>query len=144
MTFRDTVDPTVFNDGTQGFEIGGTWLNTTTEKLSVCDDNATNAADWRAVGGDPPRLIQSSQVMVVNDTLLRVNSSSGKITFELVPAATFKDRILRVIHTVPISDLTVAPSGSETIQGEGTIQLAGDGVIRSLTLDCDGAAWFIA
>ena len=45
-THVDTVDPTVNDDTTQGFDVGDLWLNTTTEKLWQCLDASTGAAVW--------------------------------------------------------------------------------------------------
>ncbi len=93
---------------------------------------------------DEPRIITASGAMVATDTVLLVESGGGVITIDLVAAALFEDKILRVIHTVPTNNLTMDPDGSESIQGVPTLSLAGDGIIRSLTLFCDGTAWFIA
>lgn len=43
----DTVDPTVNDDDTNGFDVGDLWLNTTTETFFQCINNATGAAVWR-------------------------------------------------------------------------------------------------
>ena len=41
-----TTDPTVDDDGTQGYCEGSHWLNVSTGKAFVCLDNATGAAVW--------------------------------------------------------------------------------------------------
>jgi len=43
----DTVDPTVSDDGTLGFNAGDFWLNTATGDVFQCLSNATGAAVWR-------------------------------------------------------------------------------------------------
>ncbi len=41
-----TVDPTVANDGTQGYEAGSTWINVETQTSFLCFSAATGAAVW--------------------------------------------------------------------------------------------------
>jgi hypothetical protein len=43
---RRTVDPTVNDDDTTGIVTGATWVNTTTNNIFMCADNATGAAVW--------------------------------------------------------------------------------------------------
>jgi len=52
----DTVDPTVADDETKGFDPGDFWLNTVTRRFFQCISAGTGAADWedrsKALGGD--------------------------------------------------------------------------------------------
>lgn len=51
MAFQAPFDPTVDNDETEGFAIGGEWLNTATNELFRTTDVSTGAAVWPPVGG---------------------------------------------------------------------------------------------
>ncbi len=145
MTFSNNGDPGPGNDSTQGFNVDGLYFNPLNKKTFRCHKNDPGAADWRDVVGDPPRVITSSGVMVATDTVLLLESAGGVVTIGLVSAALFKDRFLRVIHTVPTSGAIIDPFENELIQGGPTLDvLFGDGIMRSVNLFCDGTAWFIA
>jgi len=45
-----SVDPTVNDDDTLGFDSGDFWVNDVSAKVFVCLDASTGAADWRKVG----------------------------------------------------------------------------------------------
>ncbi len=44
-----TVAPTVINDERDGYDIGATWVDTTTNLVYICVDNAVGAAIWQLV-----------------------------------------------------------------------------------------------
>ena len=46
--FTKTTDPTVDDDGTQGWEVGSRWLNTTTKTAFIAFDISTGAAVWES------------------------------------------------------------------------------------------------
>jgi hypothetical protein len=41
-----TVDPTSFNDSSEGYEHGSIWINTITDTAYICVDNSVGAAIW--------------------------------------------------------------------------------------------------
>jgi len=45
----DTVNPTVSNDGTQGFIRGQIWINSTTKDIFISADVSTGAAKWTKI-----------------------------------------------------------------------------------------------
>jgi len=47
--YTATADPTVSNDGTQGYVLGSTWINTSTGDAFICANTATGAAIWTSV-----------------------------------------------------------------------------------------------
>lgn len=49
----DTVDPTVNDDASNGFDLGAEWLNTSSGQFFNCCDNTTGAAVW---DGEPRNL----------------------------------------------------------------------------------------
>jgi len=44
--YTDTVDPTVNEDSSNGYEIGNWWRNSSTLTLFQCDDDSVGAAIW--------------------------------------------------------------------------------------------------
>jgi hypothetical protein len=117
-------------------------IGTPTQVLTV---GGSGVPVWAAAGGgggDPPRTITASDVAVVGDTVIFVDSTLGAVTLTLVAAASAV-RPLLVIHTVPANDLTIDPPGAETIQGFSDVMLEGDGTIRSVNVISNLTAWFI-
>lgn len=51
--YVDTTNPTSNDDNTQGYEIGNSWLNSSTGQFFNCCDNSTGAAIW---DGEPRNL----------------------------------------------------------------------------------------
>ena len=45
-------DPTVSNDGTEGYAIGSLWTNTTSDETFICNDASTGAAIWKNITSD--------------------------------------------------------------------------------------------
>ena len=41
-----TTNPTVSNDGTEGYTVGSVWFNVTDSILYICKSSATGAAVW--------------------------------------------------------------------------------------------------
>jgi hypothetical protein len=44
-----TTDPTSSDDNTEGYSIGSTWINTTTDKIYIAADVTTGGAIWKAI-----------------------------------------------------------------------------------------------
>jgi hypothetical protein len=44
--FSATTNPSASDDSTQDYSIGSSWVNTTTDQVFVCVDNATGSAIW--------------------------------------------------------------------------------------------------
>lgn len=62
-----TTNPTVSSDNTQGYSIGSTWFNTTTDALFIASDVSTGAAVWLQI---PPTFVDltSAQSIAGNKT----------------------------------------------------------------------------
>lgn len=57
---QDTVDPTILNDSTEGYEPYSLWINTNTNDTFICKSSAIGAADWISIGsgaGGPVTLL---------------------------------------------------------------------------------------
>lgn len=57
-----TTNPTVSSDNTQGYSIGSTWFNTTTNALFIASNVATGAAVWLQI---PPTFVDLTSVQTV-------------------------------------------------------------------------------
>ena len=44
-----TTDPAVGDDSADGYAVGSTWTNTTTDRMHICVDNSAGAAIWHPV-----------------------------------------------------------------------------------------------
>ena len=81
-----TSNPTVSDDWLHGFDVGSTWINTSTEKEFLCTDRTTGAAVWKEIGfvGESGRgglLVFTRSGVVTSGTFLFVgnvaSSASG-------------------------------------------------------------------
>jgi hypothetical protein len=70
--FAATTNPGVSNDSTQGYQVGSTWINTTSQTLWQCVSAAAGAAVWveYASGG-----------AVVSDSSAKYNSANNAASF---------------------------------------------------------------
>jgi hypothetical protein len=75
-----TANPAVTNDGTQGYAIGSTWLNTVNAREYVAVSVATNAAVWKEITNS----VFGADYAVVE---LTTPASTSSTTFQPYPAA---------------------------------------------------------
>lgn len=76
-----TTDPTVSSDGTQGYSIGSTWINTSSRKQFVCLDITTGAAVWKELTNpDVPTPVFGSNYMFTE-----LNSTENTTGTDFVP-----------------------------------------------------------
>jgi len=98
-------DPTISNDETEGYSIGGWWLNQATSALFVCLDPSTGAAVWKRI---------------YRPRSARVNAQVGT-SYTL--AASDMDGIVTLSNASAIT-LTVPPNSSVAIDVGASIRLA--------------------
>lgn len=82
----------------------------------------------------------SPYTVVSTDVNLLVDSSGGDRTINLTGAINNDGRVLHVIKTDAANTVTIDASGSETINGDLTLDLEN---LESVTLFCDSVDWFI-
>jgi len=76
------------------------------------------------------------------DNVLLVDASSGNTTVNLPTAASAENRIIRIKKTDSTKNLvTIDADGSETIDGELTVQITSQ--YTSVTIISDGTSWYI-
>lgn len=117
-----TADPVVSNDQTQGYSIGSTWYNTTSNRIFVCLSAATGAAKWGFVGGllgtgsDPSGRLTQFGAGVGNFT--QKGTLTHSVTTGVSPGTTANDNVLAAF-SLPANSLTVAGRGI-TITANGS------------------------
>ena len=77
---------------------------------------------------------------VATDVNILVDSSGGNRTINLRGAINSDGRVLHIIKTAPANTVVIDPFGSETINGNLTLELSSR---QSVTLFCDSVEWFI-
>ena len=63
-----TVDPTVDNDTTEGYEVGSRWTNTADDKVFMCLDATDGAAVWRDIGATGEAFEFTTKFLTANFT----------------------------------------------------------------------------
>jgi len=84
-----TTNPTVNSDQTQGYSVGSTWFNTTTNVVYVCADAATGAAVWSQIPAFPITIAQGGTGsttknfvdLTTNQTVAGIKNFTGSPTF---------------------------------------------------------------
>jgi hypothetical protein len=116
--FIATTNPTVSNDGSQGYSAGSRWINTSTQSEYVCIAATVGAAVWQ---------------LVTNVAAGFLASKAGK-----APAASFtgSPKKLTITFTTPFADINYSVSVTPVTQNGATYnpvvesQLAGSFVIN--------------
>ncbi len=116
--------------------------------LSFLPIELRNALDAEVAEADLPialatRPISGSGPVLITDALIFMDTTAGDATVTLLPANQTQGRVLELVHTAPVNIFTIATTGSETINNLPDIQLAGDGIIRSITVVSDGTNYWI-
>ena len=62
-----TTNPTVSNDGTQGYTVGSLWFNVTDSLLYICKSSATGAAVWSVYRERPNKLFSANLTQTGTD-----------------------------------------------------------------------------
>jgi Protein of unknown function (DUF2793) len=113
-----TTNPTVTNDGTQGYTVGSKWINTSNNSEWVAISVATGAAVWKET----------------TDSATLLQSKSGKV---LMATFTGTPKKATVTFTTPFADANYSATVTPVITTSGTLytpniesQLAGSFIIN--------------
>ena len=152
-THVDTVDPTVTDDTTKGYDPGSLWLNTTTKHLWVCIDASTGAAVWDDIKSDDTLVFtflnngavlntgpQSSAYLEIpfDCTVLAVRmygAPSGDIQVDLWNDSYSNyppDVADTIVAAAPPKIVTAVKSEDTTLTGWTTALAAGSGVLPNI------------
>ena len=111
-----TTDPTVSNDGTQGYVVGSIWINTSLNRVWECVGNNTGAAAWSfagaayGAGGSNPSIEvtqfgSGSGLMAEEGNIYRIPNAAT--TVPITPGGTGADYVV-CVFTVPLNSFDVA------------------------------------
>ena len=120
--FAATADPVVGDDDVDGYEIGSWWINTTAQRVFVCESASTGAAVWLPVHGHARVRTASG----TTDTIIATDSGAIVVyTNAAAVAVTLPDTFpvnfqFTVIQTTAAGVPTVTRSGADTINGVAT------------------------
>lgn len=121
------VNPTVNNDGTQGYLPGSTWINTVAQTEYVCISNATAAAVWKEVTNSASILTtKSGRVLAAS---FAGNPKKATVTFTTAFASANYAVVLTPNITVSGTDYT--PNVESQVAGSFVINM-GTNAIPSL------------
>lgn len=115
-----TTNPTVSSDQTQGYSIGSTWFNTTTQTIFVAASVATGAAVWNQIPSNPVTIAQggtgsTTQNFVdisTGQTIAGLKNFTGSPTFNNITTGVW------ITYTPTWTAVTTAPTiGNGTLTG---------------------------
>ena len=111
-----TANPTIANDSSQNYAVGSVWINVSTDKIFICVDNTSNAAQWRQV-------VANDGLKIVPETTntIDIGSSSLKYKdFHLAGNALVGGTLgVTGLSTLASLNSTTSTLGSVTVGGSG-------------------------
>ncbi len=111
-----TANPTIANDSSQNYAVGSVWINVSTDKIFICVDNTSNAAQWRQI--------------VANDSLKIVPETTNTID---IGSTTLKYKDLHLAGnalvggTLGVTGLSTLASLNSTTSTLGSVTVGGAG-----------------
>ena len=78
-----TANPTIANDNSQNYAVGSIWINVSTDKIFICVNSTSNAAQWRQIVANDglkivPETTNTWSQMTSNIGLPRSSSSQSR------------------------------------------------------------------
>jgi len=70
-----TANPTIANDSSQNYAVGSVWINVSTDKIFICVDNTSNAAQWRQV-------VANDGLKIVPETTNTIDIGSSTLKYK--------------------------------------------------------------
>lgn len=118
-------------NGYSMFEGVGLGTNTPTSRLQV---NGSSARKGITV---------TANYTAADDSVIRVNNTTGPVTITLPPAATCVDRVYTIKKiSTSVYDVTIDGNGSELVEGQLTRPLSGS-LRPSVDIQSDGTGWWV-
>ena len=111
-----TANPTIANDSSQNYAVGSVWINVSTDKIFICVDSSSNAAQWR-------QLVANDGLKIVPETTNTIDIGSS--------ALQYKDLHLAgnalVGGTLGVTGLSTLASLNSTTSTLGSVTVGGAG-----------------
>jgi hypothetical protein len=123
-----SANPTVSNDGTQGYVVGSVWINTTNQTEWVCISAATGAAVWK-------ELTNSASILTTKSGKVLAASFAGspkKATVTFATAFGSTNYAVTLTPIITVSGNIYTPNVESQVAGSFVINMGTNG-IGSLT-----------
>lgn len=121
--FAAAVNPTVSNDGTQGYAPGSQWINTVNGTEWVCISNGTGAAVWKNCTAGAGALVQKAGVVL--NASFAGNPKKATVTF----ATPFADANYAVVLTAETTgNIAYIPVVESKVAGSFVIDVTANNI----------------
>jgi hypothetical protein len=70
-----TANPTIANDNSQNYAVGSIWINVSTDKIFICVNSTSNAAQWR-------QIVANDGLKIVPETTNTVDIGSSSLNYK--------------------------------------------------------------
>ena len=111
-----TANPTIANDSSQDYAVGSVWINVSTDKIFICVDNTSNAAQWRQV-------VANDGLKIVPETTNTIDIGSSTLQYKDLHLA----GNALVGGTLGVTGLSTLASLNSTTSTLGSVTVGGAG-----------------
>jgi len=136
IVIKDTVNPAINDDASNGHKVGTKWLNTNTQVLWISYDDSSGAAQWAQIAPTASPALSSANYIHAYDTTVQtiaVASTPQDVTFDT------NHKINGWTHTLGTANFTCGQTGTYLINYAYFVQKTGGGpAISELKLFVNG------
>ena len=111
-----TANPTIANDSSQDYAVGSVWINVSTDKIFICVDNTSNAAQWMQV-------VANDGLKIVPETTNTIDIGSSSLKYKDLHLA----GNALVGGTLGVTGLSTLASLNSTTSTLGSVTVGGAG-----------------
>lgn len=111
-----TANPTIANDSSQNYAVGSVWINVSTDKIFICVDNTSNAAQWRQV-------VANDGLKIVPETTNTIDIGSSSLKYKDLHLA----GNALIGGTLGVTGLSTLASLNSTTSTLGSVTVGGAG-----------------
>ena len=116
-----TANPTIANDSSQNYAVGSVWINVSTDKIFICVDSSSNAAQWRQV-------VANDGLKIVPETTNTIDIGSSSLKYKdlhlsgnALVGGTLGVTGLSTLASLNSSTVTIGASGSNNGSIDGVV-----------------------
>ena len=111
-----TSNPTIANDSSQNYAVGSVWINVSADKIFICVDNTSNAAQWR-------QIVANDGLKIVPETTNTIDIGSSTLQYKDLHLA----GNALVGGTLGVTGLSTLASLNSTTSTLGSVTVGGAG-----------------
>jgi len=111
-----TANPTIANDSSQDYAVGSVWINVSTDKIFICVDSSSNAAQWRQV-------VANDGLKIVPETTNTIDIGSSSLKYKDIHLA----GNALIGGTLGVTGLSTLASLNSTTSTLGSVTVGGTG-----------------